>query len=70
MPMRPNPELLADIAEIAVRAERLFLKCQFDADGDAETEWAKTGLRHARGLKAVVTDLPGVTPRQAAGATQ
>ena len=64
MPIRPHPELLADIAEIAVRAERLFLRCQFDADGEAEIEWAKTGLRHARGLKAVVLELP---TRQPAG---
>jgi hypothetical protein len=67
MPMRPNPDLMADIAEIAVRAERLFLRCQFDAESPQEVEWAQSGLRHARGLGKVVTEF---TARGAAPAAK
>lgn len=56
--IKPNPDVLADILETTVRAERLFLRAQFDADSKEEIEWAQNGLRHARGLKKIVGELP------------
>ncbi len=58
MPMRLNADLMAEIADLALRAERMFLRCQFDADTPAEIEWAEAGKRHARGLSKIVRELP------------
>jgi hypothetical protein len=61
MPMKLNPELMGEIAGMAIRAERFFLRCQFDAECKAEADWAEAGRRHAKGILKIVEELPAPT---------
>ncbi len=49
-----NPDLFAAILAATVRAERFFLRAQFEADSQDEVQRAIEGRRHALGLRAIV----------------
>ncbi|HXO85231.1 MAG TPA: hypothetical protein VN803_06875 [Gemmatimonadales bacterium] len=62
-----DAQRLADILEATIVAERMFMRLQFDADGDsahgkAEIDAAQEARRNAIGLRKAIEKWPVTVP--------